>query len=132
MITPRRWQTQALEAWEQAGFKGIVSVVTGGGKTVFAVLAMRALFDAGSIRQVTILVPTVALQEQWWAALLVDGGVDKQDISFVGGSGASGTTGKYRIAVMASARTRMESWDLSQSLLVAACLMLFRMLPSTH
>jgi|694.fasta_scaffold32045_4 superfamily II DNA or RNA helicase len=118
MITPRRWQTQALEAWEQAGFKGIVSVVTGGGKTVFAVLAMRALFDAGSIRQVTILVPTVALQEQWWAALLVDGGVDKQDISFVGGSGASGTTGKYRIAVMASARTRMESWDLSQSLLV--------------
>jgi superfamily II DNA or RNA helicase len=33
---PRQWQVDALRAWESAAKRGIVSVVTGAGKTFFA------------------------------------------------------------------------------------------------
>ena len=117
-MKPRRWQTEALSAWQNAGFRGIISVVTGGGKTVFAIMAIRQMEDSGLISGVTILVPSIALQEQWWAALVVDGKVDPAQITTVGGSSKQSTNTKYRIAVMASARKLMPTWDLANSLLV--------------
>jgi superfamily II DNA or RNA helicase len=41
---PRDWQVHALETWLRSR-RGIVEVVTGGGKTVFAFQAMLALSD---------------------------------------------------------------------------------------
>lgn len=59
-ITPRPHQQQALEAWIAAGSKGVVSLPTGAGKTILALLAMAHLR-----RPTLILVPTIDLLTQW-------------------------------------------------------------------
>ncbi len=58
----RPWQTDALIAWERAGYSGIVSVVTGGGKTVFALACVEKLRP----NAVLVIVPSTALLDQWW------------------------------------------------------------------
>lgn len=58
----REWQKEALSCWEAAGNRGIVAVVTGGGKTVFALTCISRLMPDTSI----IIVPTLALLDQWW------------------------------------------------------------------
>lgn len=58
----RRWQREALNVWEQNGRRGIVGAVTGGGKTVFALSAIAH----AKIETALIVVPTIALLEQWW------------------------------------------------------------------
>lgn len=61
-LTPRDWQIAALAEWEQANHRGIVSVVTGGGKTVFALSCIDHIRPPATL----IVVPTSALLEQWW------------------------------------------------------------------
>ena len=61
-LTPRGWQIDALNSWELAGHRGIVSVVTGGGKTVFALSCIAKIKPITTL----IVVPTTALLEQWW------------------------------------------------------------------
>jgi len=58
----RRWQAEALATWEAAGCRGIVGAVTGGGKTVFAL----ACIERRKPETALIVVPTVALLDQWW------------------------------------------------------------------
>jgi superfamily II DNA or RNA helicase len=58
----RRWQAEALAAWEAGGFRGIVGAVTGGGKTVFAL----ACIERRRPETALIVVPTVPLLDQWW------------------------------------------------------------------
>lgn len=58
----RRWQAEALAAWEASGYRGIVGAVTGGGKTVFAL----ACIERRKPETALIVVPTVALLDQWW------------------------------------------------------------------
>lgn len=60
--SPRGWQEAALSAWEEAGHRGIVSVVTGGGKTIFALSCIDRIKAAATL----IVVPTAALLDQWW------------------------------------------------------------------
>lgn len=64
------WQRECLQAWETSRFRGIVHVVTGGGKTFLALNAMdryTALFPDARVR---IVVPTIPLAQQWQLALL--------------------------------------------------------------
>lgn len=61
-LTPRGWQVAALAEWERANHRGIVSVVTGGGKTVFALSCINHIRPIATL----IVVPTAALLEQWW------------------------------------------------------------------
>lgn len=61
-LEPRGWQVDALKRWEDAGHRGIVSVVTGGGKTVFALSCIDKLKPMATL----IVVPTSALLDQWW------------------------------------------------------------------
>jgi superfamily II DNA or RNA helicase len=58
----RKWQEEALTKWKQAEHRGIVSVVTGGGKTVFALACVRDLGPETTL----VVVPTLALLDQWW------------------------------------------------------------------
>lgn len=62
----RRWQAEALAAWEANGCRGIVGAVTGGGKTVFAL----ACIAHRKPETVLIVVPTVALLDQWWEEVI--------------------------------------------------------------
>lgn len=61
-LKPRGWQIDALTEWERTDKRGIVSVVTGGGKTVFALSCIDRIRPPATL----IIVPTAALLEQWW------------------------------------------------------------------
>ncbi|MBX5494811.1 MAG: DEAD/DEAH box helicase [Bryobacteraceae bacterium] len=61
-IALREWQREALSRWEKQHHRGIVSVVTGGGKTIFAL----SCIDRLKPDTVLVVVPTAALLDQWW------------------------------------------------------------------
>lgn len=78
----RDWQLQALANWQSDGYRGIVEVVTGGGKTRFAlVAASRWLETDRESKTVVVIVPTTALQDQWLINLTMDLGIDRAAIS---------------------------------------------------
>lgn len=81
-LTPRSWQVEALTEWERANHRGIVSVVTGGGKTVFALSCIDRIRPIATL----IIVPTAALLEQWWeeAASFFD--LELDEVNIVTGS----------------------------------------------
>src|SRR5688572_25147911 len=70
---PRGWQKTALARWLEE-MRGVASVVTGGGKTIFAFLCMREFRDRFADGRVIILVPTMTLLDQWYVGLQEDFG----------------------------------------------------------
>jgi superfamily II DNA or RNA helicase len=62
----RKWQEDALNAWRAADRRGIVSVVTGGGKTFFALTCLDEYQRSVPGATVLITVPTEALLDQWF------------------------------------------------------------------
>jgi superfamily II DNA or RNA helicase len=94
----RSWQKVALEKWNAAGQRGIIEVVTGGGKTIFALSCVRELRAQSTL----VVVPTLALQDQWWeeAAFFFDIRLD--DINIVSGGGRI-KPGTINIAVLNTA-----------------------------
>ena len=81
-LTPRGWQIEALVEWERADHRGIVSVVTGGGKTVFALSCIDRIQSVATL----IIVPTAALLEQWWEEAASYFDLDLDEINIVTGS----------------------------------------------
>lgn len=81
-LEPRHWQIEALLAWERANHRGIVSVVTGGGKTVFALSCIDRIRPVATL----IIVPTAALLEQWWEEAASYFDLDLDEINIVTGS----------------------------------------------
>lgn len=63
-LVPRTHQSAAISAWKSAGYRGVVSLPTGAGKTVLAVMCMSALG-----RPTLICVPTIDLMHQWRGVL---------------------------------------------------------------
>ena len=59
-ITPRSHQSDAIGAWTEAGRRGVVSLPTGAGKTILAVMCMASVG-----RPTLICVPTIDLMNQW-------------------------------------------------------------------
>ncbi|WCE38818.1 sigma-70 family RNA polymerase sigma factor [Brevibacterium sp. BDJS002] len=62
------WQAEALDAWHQAGCRGVVEAVTGAGKTMIGITAAFEAFRQGI--KVLVLVPTAELQTQWQQRLM--------------------------------------------------------------
>ena len=60
----RDWQQSALEKWREHR-RGIIEVVTGAGKTFFALACVQDLKPETTL----IVVPTTALLDQWWEKL---------------------------------------------------------------
>ena len=81
-LTPRGWQVEALANWEQANHRGIVSVVTGGGKTVFALSCIERIRPVATL----IVVPTAALLEQWWEEAASYFDLDLDEVNIITGS----------------------------------------------
>src|SRR5258708_40056761 len=79
-IPPRKWQDAALDLW-QIENRGVASVVTGGGKTIFAFLCMEKFLKEFENARFIILVPTIPLLDQWYVSLREDFGVPEADIS---------------------------------------------------
>lgn len=63
----REWQEKALMSWEANSNRGIVEAVTGTGKTMVGIAAIREVTSQGGYA--LVLVPTKALAEQWMALI---------------------------------------------------------------
>lgn len=94
----RAWQQGALDAWRQAGDRGIVEVVTGGGKTILALACVAALKPATTL----IVVPTLALLDQWWEEVANYFGLALDEVNVVTGRGRL-RTGTINLAVLNTA-----------------------------
>jgi superfamily II DNA or RNA helicase len=94
----RAWQKDALALWKEAGNRGIIEVVTGGGKTIFALSCIRDLKADTTL----VIVPTVALLDQWWEEAASFFGVSLDDINIVASSGRI-RSGTINLAVLNSA-----------------------------
>ncbi|MGB6246320.1 DEAD/DEAH box helicase family protein [Gordonia sp. (in: high G+C Gram-positive bacteria)] len=64
----RAWQRDAFESWVAAGRRAVVEAVTGTGKTVVGIVAVADAVARG--RSVLVVVPGVALLEQWYDAVV--------------------------------------------------------------
>jgi superfamily II DNA or RNA helicase len=65
-ISPRPYQEEAIDAWVQAGGQGILSMATGTGKTITALVAaarLKALQDGRM--QCVVVAPYAHLVDQW-------------------------------------------------------------------
>lgn len=103
--SPRSWQIKALEIW-LAARRGIVEVVTGGGKTVFAFQAMLALKRQMPSLQTLIIVPSLALADQWVLALQDELSVAEEEIGVYGGGEKPSPGQRIIVAVVNSVRGR--------------------------
>jgi superfamily II DNA or RNA helicase len=104
--SPRRWQKDALKAWQSADQRGVVQVVTGGGKTTFAGLCLKEFFDAHPSGQAIIVVPTIALLDQWYVALQEDFAIRSSDIAAYSGEGTPSKSARINLMVVNTARSR--------------------------
>ena len=103
------WQEECLDFWFGNNCKGIINVVTGAGKTVFALGAIARLEnmlanDTNRILKVKIIVPKVFLANQWNHVLKEDLGVLKDDIGIFSGVRKDPYHRKFMIYVVNSAR----------------------------
>ena len=80
-LPPRAWQEQALTKWLGHCMHGVVSVVTGGGKTVFAFLCMREFRKRHPHGRVIVVVPTMTLLDQWSVGLQHEFDVPSEEIA---------------------------------------------------
>jgi superfamily II DNA or RNA helicase len=102
-VAPRAWQVEALEIWRHY-LRGVVSVVTGGGKTVFAYLCIREFLRLYPNGRLVIVVPTSALLDQWYVGLQEDFGATEDVISVFSGIEKSKFTNLINLIVINTAR----------------------------
>ena len=111
-IAPRRWQTKAVEIWSRER-RGVVRVVTGGGKTVFSYLCLRNFFSKFPDGKAVIVVPTVALLDQWFVDICDATDITEAQIACYSGISHARVPAQINILVLNTAR-RM-SRQLSES-----------------
>jgi len=110
----RRWQSEALEAWENNNRRGIIAAATGTGKTRLAIEMLKRTAVEGA--RATIVVPTRILQDQWLRELRSARVVPARRIGTIGGPSPNPNPDHLVIvAVMDSARTGgrnlMKHWN---------------------
>lgn len=103
------WQEECLDIWFENDCRGIINVVTGAGKTVFALGAVARLEnmlakEPDCILKIKIIVPKVFLAHQWNQALKEELGVLKEDIGLFSGVRKDPYHRKFMIYVVNSAR----------------------------
>ncbi len=106
-IPPRRWQRRALERWRPA-MRGVVSVVTGGGKTIFAFLCMESFRKKYPAGQIFVLVPTLTLVDQWCVSLQEELGVPADEIACFSSQERMKAARTVNVLVINSARRLLE------------------------
>lgn len=102
-----QWQENCLRAWEEHDFRGIVNVITGAGKTVFALAAIERLQERYSDLKIRIVVPTIPLASQWKQTLLKRAKEEKEIPGFYGGMRKDRADRKIMIYIVNSARTAL-------------------------
>ena len=103
-IKLRAWQAAALEIWRRSD-RGVVAVVTGGGKTWFALACVVDLLERKPETSIVIVVPTTALLDQWVVVLTDDLGISPEDIATYGGGKRPSKHRLFNVMVINTART---------------------------
>lgn len=106
---PRAWQIEALTLWKRQ-LRGTVSVVTGGGKTVFAEACIQHFLTHHPDGGIVILVPTIALQDQWELSLQDELGIAPEMIASIGAMSEAEQSRPFLLCTLASGRRRGGSW----------------------
>lgn len=104
---PREWQRAAFETWK-SNSSGVVSVVTGGGKTVFAELCILDFIKKNPGGKIFIIVPTTTLLDQWISSLIDELNVSPEEISQFSGEKKSKNASVINVMVINTARTKIE------------------------
>jgi superfamily II DNA or RNA helicase len=102
-IQPRNWQLDALSIWNQHQ-RGIVSVVTGGGKTIFAFLCVLEFLKKFENGRINIIVPTTALLDQWFVSLQDDLHIPETSIAAFSGDEKPEQPNKFNLIIINTAR----------------------------
>ncbi|HSV73686.1 MAG TPA: DEAD/DEAH box helicase [Chthonomonadales bacterium] len=102
--TPRAWQVRALAQWRACGRRGIVRVVTGAGKTVLAQMCIADYLSESPAGRVVVVVPTLALLDQWWVSLREDCFARDDDIATYSGESRAERPATVNIVVLNTAR----------------------------
>lgn len=102
------WQNECLEAWFENNCHGVVNVVTGAGKTILALAAIKQLKSrlSGPLR-VKIVVPTTFLLSQWRNSFMESdefSSLSRDEIGYYYGSRKDLPDRGYMLYVINSAR----------------------------
>ena len=111
----REWQEKAFPLW-WAEKRGIVKVVTGGGKTVFAIHCLTKYLEEEKDNSIFIVVPSIALLDQWYEGLQKT--FDDTDISLNGGGEHLEKISKVTISTIDSVKNIIHKFDASNTLLI--------------
>ncbi|MDB4848551.1 DEAD/DEAH box helicase [Gammaproteobacteria bacterium] len=111
----REWQEKAFPLW-WAEKRGIVKVVTGGGKTVFAIHCLTKYLEEEKDNSIFIVVPSIALLDQWYEGLQKT--FDDTDMSLNGGGEHLEEISKITISTIDSVKNIIHKFDASNTLLI--------------
>ena len=111
----REWQEKAFPLW-WAKKRGIVKVVTGGGKTIFAIHCLTKYLEEEKDNSIFIVVPSIALLDQWYEGLQKT--FDDTDISLNGGGEHLEEISKITISTIDSVKNIIHKFDASNTLLI--------------
>jgi superfamily II DNA or RNA helicase len=111
----REWQETAFPLWWNRK-RGIVKVVTGGGKTVFAIHCLKQYLEENPSNSILIVVPSIALLDQWYEGLLQS--YDANQLSLNGGGEYLEELSMITISTIDSVKNIIDKFDASQTLLI--------------
>ena len=111
----RQWQEKAFPLWWTKK-RGIVKVVTGGGKTVFAIHCLTKYLKKEKDNSIFIVVPSIALLDQWYEGL--QNTFRDKDISLNGGGEHLEDISKITISTIDSVKNIIHKFDASNTLLI--------------
>lgn len=107
-LKPREWQREALAKWSKS-LKGTISVVTGGGKTLFALMCIKKFKNAYPNNQIIILVPTLTLVDQWYISLVDELNVPPSEVACFSSKEKSKKLLEFNVILINSARKLLPS-----------------------
>ena len=111
----RQWQEKAFPLWWTKK-RGIVKVVTGGGKTVFAIHCLTKYLEEEKDNSIFIVVPSIALLDQWYEGLQKT--FEDKDISLNGGGEHLENISKITISTIDSVKNIIHKFNAPNTLLI--------------
>lgn len=96
-----------MEKWE-INRRGIVSVVTGGGKTLFSFFCISKFKTDYPLGKVVIIVPTLTLLDQWLLSIIDEFGISADQISIFSGEEKPDRFKQVNILVINTARKKLK------------------------
>ena len=111
----REWQENAFPLW-WAKKRGIIKVVTGGGKTVFAIHCLKKYLEEEPNKSILIVVPSIALLDQWYEGISLN--FKNKDIALNGGGEQITDLSKVCITTIDSLKNIISKVEQQSTLLI--------------